>query len=136
MQYCTFQHFITHGTGAAQFNTSLARVLENLSHYELKEIDPSSAQYALYHYGVEYLFDSNELCLIQYDISRLQQVYVGAHKVTAYTRYTEMKAYLSQQQIPFSEQICEQQPVLLTAGQVKLYFEPQLCTFVTALKTW
>lgn len=132
----TFQSFIVNGRAHFDFGESRDVVSNNLKRYTLHEIDASNGIYAIYAYGIEYLFDNDKLCLVQYEISRLKQVYICSHKITDKTDLSEFIEFLSELNIAYSESSSNEQMILTMGSGVKIYFDCNSRKFLTALKSW
>lgn len=130
----TFQSFLSNGQSCFYFGESLENILRILKKSNLYEIDSDGGSYALYFCGIDLLFDANKLCLIQYEISRVIQMYIGIHKITDKTNIYSFKSYLSEINIEFSEVISDEQIILITEKDVKVYFNSSDGLFVTAMK--
>lgn len=132
----TFQSFVVSGRSYFDFGESREVVSNNLKKYTLHEIDASNGIYAIYSYGVEYLFDNDKLCLVQYEISRVRQVYICTHKITEETSLYEFIDYLSNLNVTYRESSENEQIVLVMESGVKIYFDSYSHKFITALKSW
>jgi len=132
----TFQSFVVRGRSSFDFGESREVVANNLKRYSLHEIDASNGIYAIYSYGIEYLFDNDKLCLVQYEISRVRQVYICTHKITEETGLYEFIDYLSNLNVTYIESSENEQIVLMMASGVKIYFDSYSRKFITALKSW
>lgn len=132
----TFQSFLSNGQSCFYFGESLENILRKLKKSNLYEIDSDNGSYALYFCGIELLFDANKLYLVQYEISRVIQMYIGTHKITNKTSSCSFKRYLSEINIEFSEVISEDQIILITEKNIKIYFNLSDGLFVTAMKTY
>lgn len=132
----TFQSFLSNGQSCFYFGESLENILRKVKKSNLYEIDSDNGSYALYFCGIELLFDANKLYLVQYEISRVIQMYIGAHKITNKTSICSFKSYLSEINIEFSEVISEDQIILITEKNIKIYFNLSDRLFVTAMKKY
>ena len=132
----TFQSFVVSGRSSFDFGESREVVSNNLKKYTLHEIDASNGIYAIYSYGVEYLFDNDKLCLVQYQISRVRQVYICTHKITEETSLYEFIDYLSNLNVTYRENSENEQIVLIMESGVKIYFDSYSRKFIAALKSW
>lgn len=132
----TFQSFIVSGVSSFEFGESLETIVNSLAKYSINEIDSDNGTYVIYFNGIEYLFDNKTLCLVQYEISRLKQVYICRHKITEKTLLLDFKEYLEEICIKYNEDIINDQIVLLTESNVKIYFDYESKKFLTALKSW
>ena len=78
----------------------------------------------------------NELCLIQFEIDRLKQVYINKNKITENTNYDEFKNYLKQIKVEYKEECKDNQKILLINNNVTVYFDQVSNKFITAMRTW
>ncbi|AYH02947.1 hypothetical protein F6Q07_22945 [Pectobacterium parmentieri] len=130
----TFQYFLINGRTSFVFGESYGSILDNFKNYKLYEIDKNSGSFAVHYDGVELLFDDYKLCLVQYEISRVFQLYINKNKITKNTSINEFKSYLDEINVSYLDEEIDGQRLLVTDHKVKIYFEETL--FSTAIKSW
>ena len=132
----TFEKFLKGETFPVTFGENLNTVISKLEYPQVYLISKEYELYGVYSQGIEYLFDMNELCLIQFEIDRLKQVYINKNKITENTNYDEFKGYLKQIKVEYKEEYKDNQKILLLNSNVKVYFDQVLNKFITAMRTW
>ena len=100
----TFEKFLKGETFPVTFGENLNTVISKLEYPQVYLISKEYESYGVYSQGIEYLFDMNELCLIQFEIDRLKQVYINKNKITENTNYDEFKGYLKQIKVEYEEE--------------------------------
>ncbi|BES83515.1 hypothetical protein PEC302107_40140 [Pectobacterium araliae] len=130
----TFQSFLINGRTSFVFGEFYETVLGGLKNSKSFELDRRSGSFAIYYMGIEFLFDNYKLCLVQYEISRVLQLYVNKNKITGSTSIDDFKGYLDEIDIRYLEEEKDGQIILITNQGVKIYFEENL--FSTAMKSW
>lgn len=130
----TFQSFLVNGRTSFAFGEFYETVLGSLKNYRSYELDKYSGSFAIYYGGVELLFDNYKLCLVQYEISRVLQLYINKNKITESTSIDNFKGYLNEINVSYLEEEKDGQKILMTNHNVKIYFEEEL--FSTAIKSW
>lgn len=131
----TFEKFLKGETFPVTFGENLNTVISKLEYPQVYLISKEYESYGVYSQGIEYLFDMNELCLIQFEIDRLKQVYINKNKITENTNYDEFKDYLKQIKVEYEEEYKDNQKILLLNSNVKVYFDGVSNKFTTAMRT-
>ena len=131
----TFEKFLKGETFPVTFGENLNTVISKLEYPQVYLISKEYKSYGVYSQGIEYLFDMNELCLIQFEIDRLKQVYINKNKITENTNYDEFKDYLKQIKVEYEEEYKDNQKILLLNSNVKVYFDGVSNKFTTAMRT-
>jgi len=132
----TFERFI--GTGCAQFKfgEEMSRVIQKMDNPKISVLSKEYGSYAVYDYGVEYLFDDEKLCLVQYEVPRVKSLHFYQHKITSNTKIDDFKSYLDEVGVGYSEIKRDDQFILETNAGVKIYFSESDGLFKAAMKTW
>ncbi|WP_420064556.1 hypothetical protein [Pectobacterium colocasium] len=130
----TFQYFLINGRTFFAFGESYETVLNSLRNNKFYELDRCSSSFSIYYSGIELLFDDYKLCLVQYEISRVLQLYINKNKITRSTSIDDFKGYLDEIDVRYLEEERDGQIILITNKNVKIYFEENL--FSTAIKSW
>ena len=131
-----FEKFLKGETFPVTFGEDLNTVISKLEYPQVYLISKEDESYGVYSQGIEYLFDMNELCLIQFEIDRLKQVYINKNKITENTNYDEFKDYLKQIKVEYEEECKDNQKILLINNNVTVYFDQVSNKFITAMRTW
>ena len=131
-----FEKFLKGETFPVTFGEDLNTVISKLEYPQVYLISKEDESYGVYSQGIEYLFDMNELCLIQFEIDRLKQVYINKNKITENTNYDEFKDYLKQIKVEYEEECKDNQKILLINNNIKVYFDQVSNKFITAMRTW
>ena len=131
-----FEKFLKGETFPVTFGEDLNTVISKLEYPQVYLISKEYKSYGVYSQGIEYLFDMNELCLIQFEIDRLKQVYINKNKITENTNYDEFKDYLKQIKVEYKEECKDNQKILLINNNVTVYFDQVSNKFITAMRTW
>ena len=131
-----FEKFLKGETFPVTFGEDLNTVISKLEYPQVYLISKEYESYGVYSQGIEYLFDMNELCLIQFEIDRLKQVYINKNKITENTNYDEFKDYLKQIKVEYEEECKDNQKILLINNNIKVYFDQVSNKFITAMRTW
>ena len=131
-----FEKFLKGETFPVTFGENLNTVISKLEYPQVYLISKEDESYGVYSQGIEYLFDMNELCLIQFEIDRLKQVYINKNKITENTNYDEFKDYLKQIKVEYKEEYKDNQKILLLNSNVTVYFDQVSNKFITAMRTW
>lgn len=131
-----FEKFLKGETFPVTFGEDLNTVISKLEYPQVYLISKEYELYGVYSQGIEYLFDMNELCLIQFEIDRLKQVYINKNKITENTNYDEFKDYLKQIKVEYKEEYKDNQKILLLNSNVTVYFDQVSNKFITAMRTW
>ena len=132
----TFEKFLKGETFPVTFGEDLNTVISKLEYPQVYLISKEDKSYGVYSQGIEYLFDMNELCLIQFEIDRLKQVYINKNKITENTNYDEFKDYLKQIKVEYEEECKDNQKILLINNNITVYFDQVSNKFITAMRTW
>ena len=130
-----FEKFLKGETFPVTFGEDLNTVISKLEYPQVYLISKEDESYGVYSQGIEYLFDMNELCLIQFEIDRLKQVYINKNKITENTNYDEFKDYLKQIKVEYEEECKDNQKILLINNNIKVYFDQVSNKFITAMRT-
>ncbi|SET59367.1 hypothetical protein [Thorsellia anophelis] len=131
-----FEKFLKGEIYPVSFGENLDVVISKLAYPKVCLISKENELYAVYSQGVEYLFDMNKLCLIQFEISRIKQVYINQNKITKNTTYDEFKDYLKQIQLKYEEDYRDNQKILLINTGVKVYFDQVSNRLATVMRNW
>lgn len=129
-----FQSFLANGQVSIAFGTAYEALPEGFKAIRCHDIDKAAGAFALYLDGIELLFDDSRLCLIQYEIARMEAIRMGDNIITGQTTIQDFKTYLDDLHISYAERNQDDQQLLLTAHNVKVYFENG--EFSAALKSW
>ena len=130
-----FEKFLKGETFPVTFGEDLNTVISKLEYPQVYLLSKEDKLYGVYSQGIEYLFDMNELCLIQFEIDRLKQVYINKNKITENTNYDEFKDYLKQIKVEYEEECKDNQKILLINNNIKVYFDQVSNKFITAMRT-
>lgn len=130
----TFQYFLINGSTSFVFGEFYETLLGCLQNYRSYELDKNAGSFAIHYAGIEFLFDDYKLCLVQYEISRVLQLYINKNKITGITSINDFKKYLDEVDVGYLEEEKYGQKILRTDKGVKIYFESDL--FSTAMKSW
>ena len=131
-----FEKFLKGETFPVTFGENLNTVISKLEYPQVYLISKEDESYGVYSQGIEYLFDMNELCLIQFEIDRLKQVYINKNKITENTNYDEFKGYLKQIKVEYEEEeYIDNQKILLIKNNITVYFDGVSNKFTTAMRT-
>ena len=132
----TFEKFLKGETFPVTFGEDLNTVISKLEYPQVYLISKEYELYGVYSQGIEYLFDMNELCVIQFEIDRLKQVYINKNKITENTNYDEFKGYLKQIKVEYEEEeYIDNQKILLIKNNITVYFDGVSNKFTTAMRT-
>jgi len=131
----TFDDFVK-GNLEVKFGASLETLMPGFHKPTVQMISESEQCFGVFSKGIEYLFDMNQLCLVQYDISRIREMSFNRHPIKETTSLEAFKGYLAEAGVGFEEERKDGQTILLTATGVKLYFDGQTQCFSTAMKSW
>lgn len=132
----TFDSFIKGIILPFEKEESLESVKSKLDKYSLQNISKEDQTYAIFSQGAEFLFDLNQLCLIQYEFGQLEKFTFERHFITRDTSFNEFKKYLTESNINFIEYFESQQKLLITSTDVKIYFDIVDDKFLTAINSW
>jgi hypothetical protein len=131
----TFDDFVK-GKLQVRFGASLETLMPGFHKPTVQMISEPDQRFGVFSRGIEYLFDMNQLCLVQYDISRIRKMSFNRHPIDETTSVEAFKDYLTEAGVGFEEERKDGQTILLTTTGVKLYFDGQTPCFSTAMKSW
>ncbi|WP_127960447.1 hypothetical protein [Serratia microhaemolytica] len=94
---------------------------------------PSNGVWFVLRFGVEYIFENNELCFIEYNMDRISQVFLSQHKVTRKSSGCEIEKYLTEIGVDFSISREETLKITTSTG-VELFFDDNE-QFIRAMKS-
>ncbi|HEL2977468.1 TPA: hypothetical protein UMB92_000278 [Stenotrophomonas maltophilia] len=129
-----FDDFVN-GRSTVRFGASLESLMPGFQKPDVQMISEPDQRFAVFSQGIEYLFDMNQLCLVQYDIWRIHEMSFHGHPIDASTSVEAFEGYLSEAGLAFRQEHSDGQIILLTATGVKLYFDGQTRCFCTGMKS-
>lgn len=110
--------------------------ISKLNKYKLVEINKEDQSFAIFSDGIEFLYDLNQLVMIQYDISGINKINFSGNIITTNTKYEEIINYLETENVNFNEENKYDQKMIITSGGVKIYFSIENNNFMTAIKSF
>ena len=129
-----FQEFIKTGRPKIPFGTHIDVAIEEMSEYTISPINSNDDSYGIHTKGAEYLFYEKTLCLVQYESSRINKIILPGLILTKRTTISEFEEYLKKIEVNYSRHDTEDQLVIVTQQDVKIYFSKEEGYFQTALK--
>lgn len=132
----TFESFIKGDVYPFREEESLEEVKSKLVNGMVHSINERDQAYAIHAQGAEFLFEMNQLWLIQYELGQVDAFVFENKIVDKDTSYNDFIALLTKSNISFKKENKNQQKILITFEGVKIFFGEKDNKFQAAIKSW